>query len=88
MKYRTKPVIKEAQQLTFENMKTIMRWCDGRAWSRPPCRAITGIKIKTLEGDMHAEFGDYIVKGLQGEFYPVKPDIFEESYEPVGDDES
>ena len=86
MKYRPKPVVKEAHQLTFENMKRLREWCDGRIWSRPPCRMITGIMIKTLEGDMCADFGDYIVKGVNGEFYPVKPDIFEKSYEPVGDE--
>jgi hypothetical protein len=39
--------------------------------------------IKTLEGDMTANVGDYIIKGVKGEFYPCKPDIFEQTYEPV-----
>lgn len=39
--------------------------------------------IKTLEGDMLATAGDYIIKGVQGEFYPCKPDIFEATYEEV-----
>lgn len=42
-------------------------------------------KIKTLEGVMQAYEGDYIVKGVQGEIYPCKPDIFEKTYELVGD---
>ena len=41
------------------------------------------IIIHTLEGDMHAEAGDYIIKGVQGEYYPCKPDIFEQTYEPA-----
>lgn len=39
--------------------------------------------IKTLEGDMKANIGDWIIKGLQGEFYPCKPDIFFHKYEPL-----
>ena len=41
--------------------------------------------IRTLEGDMHASMGDYIVRGVQGEMYPCKPDIFDATYEEVGD---
>lgn len=43
------------------------------------------IVIRTLEGDMKAELGDWIIKGVQGEFYPCKPDIFEATYEPAGE---
>lgn len=39
--------------------------------------------IRTLEGDMTASYGDYIIKGVKGEFYPCKPDIFNETYELV-----
>ncbi|KKN69820.1 hypothetical protein LCGC14_0437660 [marine sediment metagenome] len=42
------------------------------------------LKVKTLEGDMFANIGDMIIKGIQGEFYPCKPDIFEKTYELVG----
>lgn len=41
------------------------------------------LKIKTLEGVMTAIEGDYIIKGVKGEFYPCKPDIFKETYEEV-----
>ena len=44
-----------------------------------------GIAIQTLEGVMVASPGDWIIRGVQGEFYPCKPDIFEATYEPVGD---
>lgn len=42
-----------------------------------------GFIIETPEGDMKASFGDYIIKGIKGEFYPCKPDIFEQTYEKV-----
>ena len=48
----------------------------------PSCYEET-MTIKTLEGDMTANVGDYIIKGVKGEFYPCKPDIFEQTYEPV-----
>jgi hypothetical protein len=41
------------------------------------------VAIKTLEGTMDADVGDWIIKGVQGEFYPCKPDIFEATYEPA-----
>jgi hypothetical protein len=45
-----------------------------------------GICIYTLEGRMTADFRDWIIKGVAGEFYPCKPDIFAKTYERVGDD--
>ena len=42
-----------------------------------------GLPIKTLEGVMYASIGDYIIKGVNGEFYPCKPDIFHKTYELV-----
>lgn len=42
-----------------------------------------GFKIKTLEGDVRARYGDYIIQGVKGELYPCKPDIFEQTYEVV-----
>ena len=48
---------------------------------------VPGMTIRTLEGTMHASPGDYIIKGVQGEFYPCKPDIFEQTYEVVMDEE-
>ena len=40
--------------------------------------------IRTLEGDMRVSYGDWIIRGIRGEFYPCKPDIFESTYERVG----
>lgn len=45
----------------------------------------TELDIHTLEGTMHANVGDYIITGVHGEIYPCKPDIFEETYEEVGE---
>ena len=42
-----------------------------------------GLRLKNLEGDMRANPGDWIIRGVKGEFYPCKPDIFEATYEPV-----
>jgi hypothetical protein len=77
-KYRKKPVVIEAIQWDGGNHFEILRWMGGRYIS-------TGVKgdhlhIPTLEGDMNASVGDYIIKGIQGEFYPCKPDIFLATY--------
>lgn len=85
MKYRSKPVIKEAIQLTHENLEKIWTWM-GDAYIE---HSVTGddqyisMPIPTLEGVMLAGEGDYIIKGLKGEFYPCKQDIFEATYEKV-----
>lgn len=47
------------------------------------CKNKGGIEISTLEGVMKANFGDWIIKGVNGEFYPCKPDIFEKTYEEI-----
>ena len=84
MRFRKKPVEIEARELTRDNMAEIMLWCGStRHWSKPPMRAITGIIIPTLEGQHEASFGDWIIKGVKGEFYPCKPDIFAATYEAV-----
>ena len=43
------------------------------------------IMIKTLEGNMRCDIGDYIIKGVKGEFYPCKPDIFKDTYDAIGE---
>lgn len=80
MKYRKKPVVIEAIQLnhTTDSQEQIIAW-SGIARKGPD----GGLIIPTLEGDMTANTGDYIIKGVKGEFYPCKPDIFEATYEPV-----
>ena len=75
--YRKKPVVIEAMQLTDSNeikVTEFMGLGEGKLTA-------DGIEIETLEGTMKASIGDYIIKGVQGEFYPCKPDIFEQTYE-------
>ena len=99
MKYRKKPVIIEAFKYDgdLKNSKGVYyvpEWAveahkagdifygsaDGK---QPP----TELYIRTLEGTHHASVGDYIIRGVKGEIYPCKPDIFEQTYEPAGEEE-
>lgn len=77
--FRKKPVVIEAIQLTPLNLEEIEEFVGGDLANHPE----GGVVIATLEGAMRASIGDYIIKGVQGEFYPCKPDIFKSTYEPV-----
>lgn len=86
MKYRKKPVVIEARQFTPQNILDLRDWiASGGHGVYVGWNAQVGdyIEIDTLEGTMRAEVGDWIIKGVKGEFYPCKPDIFEQTYEPV-----
>lgn len=78
-KYRKKPVVIEAVQWTGENDEEM------DLFGVPYCEIdeLGYMTIETLEGYLAAEAGDYIIKGVKGEYYPCKPDIFEETYEAV-----
>lgn len=79
-KYRKKPVVIEAIQFDGTNHDDIVEFCGGvLSFTRSQELPI----ITTLEGDMTAQPGDFIIKGVQGEFYPCKPDIFAATYEEV-----
>ena len=80
--YRKKPVIiKAVQYLREDNIDSVQSFVtDGSLKYNPEDNEY---HIKTLEGDMKCIRGDYIIKGIQGEFYPCKPDIFEQTYELV-----
>ena len=83
MKYRKKPVVIEAVQF-FDNTDCLSELADfmgGVALSYETDKPL--LVIETLEGTMAANEGDYIIKGVNGEFYPCKPDIFEKTYEAV-----
>jgi hypothetical protein len=83
-KYRKKPVVIEAVQLKEPSTpREIATWCDGSVCGVGDLSKDVWIEINTLEGKMKASYGDWIIKGVNGEFYPCKPDIFEKSYEPV-----
>ena len=80
-KYRKKPVVIEAIQWDGENdtLNELAKFI-GKNISLDICSQFT---ITTLEGDMKASLFDYIIKGIKGEFYPCKPDIFEANYELI-----
>ncbi len=81
MKYRKKPVVVEAVQHTFENKVELANFLKRDILTEV-------LVIETLEGEMIANIGDWIIKGVKGEFYPCKPDIFEMIYEAVRDEQS
>lgn len=77
-KYKKKPVEIEAIQLTKESQFIVCNFCQGKATL---CN--NGLMIPTLEGTMLGNWGDYIIKGVTGEFYPCKPDVFKQTYDEV-----
>lgn len=89
MKYRKKPVVIEAVQFFNANVIEAQRFC--------PSLVTVGVDdagafyeranplIPTLEGDMMVTPGDWIIRGVNGEFYPCKPDIFAKTYEPASE---
>jgi hypothetical protein len=79
-KYRRKPTVVEAVRFTGHNDAEVMAFC---SVARDPIDRKPNLIISTLEGDMLVNVGDYIVKGVAGEFYPVKEMIFYETYEVV-----
>lgn len=88
MKYRKKPIVIEARQFetnnegNSRNINEVVNWIKyngGKARHDE-----TNIYIEMLEGEMRADVKDFIIQGVNGEFYPCKPDIFEKTYELVG----
>lgn len=84
--YRKKPVEVEAVQVTKENIVSVAVWCKGfqvvaNAFDSPP----VAIMLPTIEGTMRAGIGDYIIRGVEREFYPCKPGIFHQTYEEVAE---
>lgn len=89
MKYRKKPVIIEAIQFedNSDRIIEIHEFMGGDTIRvNYEDKDNPYLKIETLEGTMKASVGDYIIKGVNGEFYPCKPDIFEKTYERVTDE--
>lgn len=95
-KYRKKPVVVEAIQWTGSNLEEIRNFVGNdlienyikhfdieRTLIK---QTLSGIAINTLEGTMIVNYGDYIIKGVNNEFYPCKPDIFKQIYEEIIDD--
>jgi len=98
MKYRKKPVIIEAVLWDGNAHRTMYDFLTNNTKQDEPMDSIGdsfyidfskvegGLIIKTLEGEHIANIGDYIIKGVKGEFYPCKPDVFSLTYEEVTDD--
>lgn len=99
MKFRKKPVVVEAVQWNGTNVVEVYNFLENKnvetqygvktdgknfyiKFENGSCQLGT-LMIKTLEGEHKASVGDYIIKGVNGEFYPCKPDIFEKTYYPV-----
>lgn len=95
-KYRKKPVVIEAFQMTPERRINNSEWPDwlNQAWNKSttePGALVNRIEgsgdgplcIQTLEGLMNVDWGDFIIQGVKGELYPCKPDIFAATYEPA-----
>ncbi|SME89372.1 hypothetical protein [Desulfovibrio gilichinskyi] len=98
MKFRKKPVVIEAFQMTKERRQDNSEWPEwlNKAWNKElgeigfvggqdfsNSDGTDELFITTLKGHMRCSFGDYIIKGVQGELYPCKLDIFEQTYEAV-----
>ena len=92
-KFRKRPVVIEARQFdgSPESANDICRWANN---NQPEMddpnidyvlrkNEVSDMQCATLEGFMHVSVGDWIIQGVNGEFYPCKPDIFEQTYDPV-----
>ena len=97
-KYRKKPVVVDALQLRWDNWSEMCDFIGKENFVKGFCGCFIdwegnatddasfstmGLKIPTLEGEMLGRQDDFIIKGINGEFYPCKPDIFEKTYESV-----
>jgi hypothetical protein len=77
-RYRKKPVVVDAWQFTMAGLATVPRWVVA---TLDLVEGHNVLLIETLEGMMTAQVNDYIIRGVKGELYPCKPDIFEATYE-------
>lgn len=87
MRYKKKPVEVEAMRFFSDSKREAYQWAIGinKNINLEFLGGKTAVIIPTLEGDMICQDGDYIIKGVQGELYPCKPDIFEKTYEPISE---
>lgn len=88
MRYRKKPVEVDTIVWNGSNVDEIKEFCNGNERFETDNKGTNGdvshfLYIHTLEGKMYASVGDYIIKGVNGEFYPCKPDIFEKTYDEI-----
>lgn len=96
VRYRKKPIVIEAFQMTKDRRSSNVEWPEwmhkawqldretpGSLYPTEPGKSEGTLSICTLEGNHLVSWGDWIIKGVNGELYPCKPDIFEKTYEPV-----
>ena len=91
MKFRKKPVVIDAWQWTGKTLADALKFSQDNGlpkWGVGARNGKTGMIIPTLEGDHLASHGDWILRGVSGEYYPCKPDIFDATYEPVTTEET
>ena len=80
-KYRHRPVVNEAMQLTAANGREVAEWCGGE-WD--PCGPSSRVLVPTMRGQKPAYINDWVIRrGDPPEYYPVRPDVFVSSYEPA-----
>lgn len=85
-KFRKKPVEIEAYQWNKDDPEEVLNWLMGRdtlEYRLVYDGQVPDLFLGTLEGEMHVSQGDYIIKGVQDEFYPCKEDIFAQTYDPA-----
>lgn len=84
-KFRKKPVVIDAIQITGTNLREIEAFFGETprniGWSMNDRTGV--VNISTMEGQMRGDVGDWIIRGVKGEFYPCKPDVFAATYEPT-----
>jgi hypothetical protein len=83
-RYRKKPVEIEAIQFIAQNIQEVYEMLGNNLKVAPSADGeVLHHFIRTLEGDMELSWNDYVIKGVKGEFYPCKPDIFELTYDKI-----
>jgi hypothetical protein len=78
LRYRKKPVVIDAIRWTGENRDEVESWSAGQV----RCDGVSAV-VDTLEGQLRGDVGDWIIRGVQGEYYPCKNEIFLATYEPA-----
>lgn len=81
--FKKRPITVEARQFSGKNYIDLRNWM--MKYDCPVYASEDQIVIETLEGEMTASIGDWIIKGVRDEFYPCKPDVFEQTYIGGGD---
>lgn len=85
-KYTKRPITIEAIQWTGDNRKQIFDFCEKSYFNFLPETDSFQLNIQTLEGPMQASVGDFVIKGIHGEFYACKPDIFAKTYDEYSEE--